>query len=129
MNKLTKIKLVTFLGILIIASISYVYHILPYKAIWLWFPVLVFVDYWLNWYAKKRGMILSDEMTMHTAGKSAWVTFWATLTLILLTIVYYDFNRIYVDARYLLAYIAGFMGIVFLIVNAYYNLKYGAWDD
>ncbi len=128
MNKLTKIKLVTFLGILIIASISYVYHILPYKAIWLWFPLLVFVGYWMDRYAKKRGMILSDEMTMHTAGKSAWVTFWATLIFILLTIVYYDFNRTYMDVRHPLAYIAGFMGIVFLVVNAYYNIKYGAWD-
>ena len=128
MNKLTKIKLIAFLGILLIASISYVFHLLPYKAIWLWFPILVFVEYWLNWYAKRRGMILSDEMTKQTIGKSAWMTFQATIAIIFLTIVYYDFNLVQTDPRYTLAYLAGFMGIVFLLVNAYYNKKQGAWD-
>jgi hypothetical protein len=128
MNKLTKIKLIAFLGILLIASISYVFHLLPYKAIWLWFPILVFVEYWLNWYAKRRGMILSDEMTKQTIGKSAWMTFQATIAIIFLTIVYYDFNLVQTDPRYTLAYLAGFMGIVFLLVNAYHNKKQGAWD-
>jgi uncharacterized membrane protein len=127
MNKLTKIKLVTFLAILLLASFSYVYHLLPYKAIWLWFPILVFVDYWLNAYARKRGMILSDEMTKQTIGKSAWTTFQATIAVIFLTIVYYaSFNRIHTDPRYTLAYLAGFMGIFFLLVNAYYNVRQGA---
>lgn len=128
MNKLIKIKLLVFLGMLLLASFFYIFHILPYKAVWLWFPILVFVDYWLDWYAKRKGMILSDEMTKQTTGKSAWATFQATIVLIFLTIVYYDFNRTMIDPRYTLAYLAGFMGIVFLAVNTYYNIKQGAWD-
>lgn len=128
MNKLTKIKLAAFLGILLVASFSYITHALPYKAVWLWFPILVFVNYWLNWYAMKRGMILSDEMIEQTTGKSAWATFQATIVLLFLAIVYYDLNRTQIDARYILAYLAGFMGIVFLLVNAYYNIKQGAWE-
>ncbi|MFQ5816294.1 MAG: hypothetical protein ACE5G7_07350 [Candidatus Hydrothermarchaeaceae archaeon] len=128
MDKLAKVKLVVFSGILTIASISYIFHLLPYKAIWLWFPILVFVDYWLDWYAMRKGMILSDEMTKLTIGKSAWATFQATIVLIFLTIVYYDFNRTQIDPRYMLAYIAGFMGITFLIVNTFYKLKQGAWE-
>lgn len=130
MNKLTKAKLIIFSGILLLASISYAFHILPYKAVWLWFPVLVFVNHWLNWYAKRRGMILSDEMTKQTTGKAAWIAFQATITALFLAIVYYDFNLHLCsgDPRYILAYIAGFMGIVFLAVNAYYNIKQGAWE-
>ncbi len=128
MNKLTKVKLVVFSGVLIVASISYIFHLLPYKAIWLWFPVLVFVDYWLNWYAQKKGMILSDEMTRLTTGKSAWATFQATMVFIFLAIVYYDYINTWVDPRYILAYVAGFMGIVFLVVNIYYNFREGAWE-
>ncbi|MEE8167316.1 MAG: hypothetical protein V3T58_00385 [Candidatus Hydrothermarchaeales archaeon] len=128
MNKLMKIKFVVFSGILIIAAISYIFHLLPYKAIWLWFPILVFVDYWMDWYAKRKGMILSDEMTRLTTGKSAWATFQVTIALILLTIVYYDSNRMYIDPRFILAYIAGFMGIIFLIANTYYKFKQGAWE-
>lgn len=127
-NKLTKIKLLVFSGILLMASFFYVYHILPYKAIWLWFPILVFVDYWLNWYAKKRGMILSDELTQQIIGKSAWATFQLTIAVIFVTIVYYDMHRTHIDPRYILAYLAGFMGITFLAVNTYYNIKQGLWD-
>ena len=128
MNKLTKIRIIAFSGIIIIAAISYAYHILPYKAVWLWFPIFVFVDYWLNAYAKKRGMVLSDEMTEQTIGKAAWETFLATIAFIFLTIVYYDYNRVTMDPRYILAYLAGFMGISFLMVTLYYNIKSGAWD-
>ncbi|RMF90815.1 MAG: hypothetical protein D6733_02835 [Methanobacteriota archaeon] len=128
MNKLTKAKLLAFTGIIIAAAVAYIYHLLPYKAIWLWAPVLVFVDYWLDWYARKRGMILSDEMTVQTTGKSAWATFQATIALLFLAIVYYDMHRASVDPRYILAYIAGFMGIVFFAVNTYYNIRQGAWD-
>lgn len=128
MNKLTKAKLVVFSVIVVIASTSYIFHLLPYRAVWLWFPIVVFVDYWLDWYAKRRGMILSDEMTRQTTGKSAWATFQATIILIFITIVYYDFTRTNIDPRFILAYIAGFMGIIFLIVNTYYNLKQGAWE-
>lgn len=128
MNKLMKVRLFVFLGIVLLASISYIFHLLPYKAIWLWFPILAGMDYWLNWYAERRGMILSDEMTKQTAGKSALVTFQATIALVFLTIVYYDFYQTPVDPRYLLAYLAGFMGIVFLTVNMYYKIKQGAWE-
>jgi hypothetical protein len=130
MNKLTKIRFLAFFGIATFAVISYYTHFLPYKAVWLWFPILVFVDYWLNTYAKKRGMVLSDEMTKQTVGKSAWVTFQATIAVIFIAIVYYDSNRhlCIADPRYILAYIAGFMGIAFLLANAYYNKKQGAWD-
>ncbi len=125
MNKLTKVKIVTFSGIVIIASVSYILHLLPYKAIWLWFPVIVFIDYWLDWYARNRGMVLSDEMTRLTTGKSAWATFQATIALIFITIVYYDIHRIQLDPRFILAYIAGFMGIFFLVMNTYYTFKQG----
>lgn len=125
MNKLTKIKLLIFSGILFIASVSYIFHLLPYKAIWLWAPILVFVDYWLDEYAKKRGMILSDEMTDQTTSKSAWLTFQVTIVLMFLAIVYYDINRTSIDPRYILAYFAGFMGITFLAFNTYYNIKHG----
>ena len=128
MNKLTKIRFLAVFGIAAFAALSYYTHFLPYTAVWLWFPIIVFVDYWLNWYTKRRGMILSDEMTKQTIGKSAWMTFQATIALIFLTIVYYDFNLVQTDPRYTLAYLAGFMGIVFLLVNAYHNIKQGAWD-
>lgn len=127
MNKLTKVKLIVFLSILTVASISYIFHLLPYRAIWLWFPIIVFVDYWLDWYAQKRGMILSDEMTRLTVGKSAWVTFQVTIALIFLSIVFYDIHRTRIDPRITLAYVAGFMGITFIIVQTYYNLKHGSW--
>jgi len=125
MKKLTKIKLLIFSGLLLIASISYIFHLLPYKAIWLWAPILVFVDYWLDEYAKKRGMILSDEMTDQTTSKSAWLTFQTTIVLMFLAIVYYDINRTSIDPRYILAYFAGFMGLTFLAFNTYYNIKHG----
>ncbi len=127
-NKLTRIKLAAFLGILLVASFSYITHALPYRAVWLWFPIIVFVNYWLNWYAMKRGMILSDEMIEQTTGKSAWATFQITIVFLFLAIVYYDLNRTQIDVRYILAYIGGFMGITFLVVNAYYNIKHGAWE-
>ncbi|MFQ5975185.1 MAG: hypothetical protein ACE5J5_02560 [Candidatus Hydrothermarchaeales archaeon] len=128
MNKLTKIKLLVFSGILLIAGVSYIFHLLPYKAIWLWPPIFVFVDYWMDSYAKKKGMILSDEMTELTTGKSAWLTFQATIAIIFLTIVYYDSRRTGIDPRYLLAYVAGFMGITFFVVNIYYNIQHGRWE-
>ena len=128
MNKLTKIKLIAFTGIIIIAAISYAFHILPYKAVWLWFPIFVFVDYWMNWYAKRRGMILSDELTKQTIGRAAWETFQATIAFIFLAIVYYDYTRVSMDPRFILAYVAGFMGISFLLVTVYHNIKSGAWD-
>ncbi|NOZ76112.1 MAG: hypothetical protein GXO65_05615, partial [Euryarchaeota archaeon] len=43
-------------------------------------------------------------------------------------IVYYDNNRTLMDPRYLLAYLAGFMGIVYIIVYAYYNIRQGVWE-
>ncbi|MFQ5888065.1 MAG: hypothetical protein ACE5HY_05160 [Candidatus Hydrothermarchaeales archaeon] len=128
MNKLTKVKLFVFLGIILIASFSYIFHILPYTAIWLWFPILVFVNHWLDWYAERRGMILSDEMTRQRTGVSSWWTFQATIALIFLSIVYYDSHRTSIDPRFILAYLAGFMGIIFLAVYAYYNFKQGVWE-
>jgi len=128
MDKFSKIKLVVFSGILLIASISYVFHLLPYKAIWLWFPILAFVDYWIDKYEEKQGLILEDELTKLTTEKAAWVTFQMTIFLVFIAIFYYDINRTQIDPRYTLAHIAGFMGIFFLIVNAYYNYKLGAWE-
>ncbi|NOZ77460.1 MAG: hypothetical protein GXO65_07390, partial [Euryarchaeota archaeon] len=81
MNKLTKAKLGVFVGIILTASVSYVYHLLPYKAIWLWPLIIVFANRWLDWYAEKRGVILSDEMTMERTWVAAWKTFQATVVL------------------------------------------------
>ncbi len=127
-DKLAKLKLVVFSGILLIASISYIFHLLPYKAIWLWFPILAFVDYWIDQYAQREGMILEDELTKLTTEKAAWATFQLTIFLIFITIVYYDFNRAQIDPRYVLVQIAGAMGIIFLIADTYYNIKLGAWE-
>ncbi len=128
MNKIMKIKLLVFSGILLVASICYVLHWLPYTAIWLWAPILVFVDYYLDGYAKRSGMVLYDEMAEQTTEKSAWVTFQATIVVAFLMIVYYDLRRTQIDPRYTLAYLVGFMGIVFLVVSTYYNIKQGVYE-
>ena len=128
MNKLTKAKLAVILGIILIAAISYLYHLLPYNAIWLWFPIAVFVNRWLDMYAEKRGMILSDEMTMQRTWVSAWKTFQWTIVGVFLAIVYYDAYRTIVDPRYILAYLAGFMGIAYIVVYIYYSIKQGMWE-
>ena len=128
MDKLTKIKLFVFISIILIAAFSYAFHTLPYNAIWLWFPILVLVNHWLDWYAKKRGMVLSDEMTLQRTRVSAWWTFQATIAIIFISIAYYDLNRTSMDPRYILAYLAGYMGIVYLVVYIYYNIKQGVWE-
>ncbi len=128
MNKLTKIKTLAFSGIIVVGTVSYVYHLLPYRAVWLWFPILVFVDYWLSWYARRRGMILSDELTEQATERSAWATFQATIAFIFLAIVYYDINRTLVDSRIIFAYVAGFMGVAFIVFKIYYNFEQGIWD-
>jgi uncharacterized membrane protein len=128
MNKLMKVKLFLFSGIFLIATFSYILHLLPYRAILLWFPIIVIVNYWLDWYAESRGMILSDEMTRQRASVSAWWTFQTTIAFIFLSIVYYDLNRTQIDPRYILAYLAGYMGIVYLAVYVYYNIKQGVWE-
>jgi|GEM_PF-6357810 len=129
MNKLMKARLFVFSSIILAALFSYALHILPYSAVWLWFPILVLVNHWLDWYAEKRGMILSDEMTRQRAGIAAWWTFQTTIILIFMAVVYYDLNRTSVDPRYILAYLAGFMGIAYLAVYVYYNIKQGVWDE
>ncbi len=128
MNKLSKIKLTVFIGILTIAAVSYKLHLLPYKAVWLWAPVIAFAGYGIDEYAKKRGMILSDEMTESIIGKTAWMTFQGTILFLFLAIIYYDTNRIQVDPRYILAYTAGFMGITFVIFNTYFNFQQGVYE-
>jgi uncharacterized membrane protein HdeD (DUF308 family) len=128
MNKLTRAKLTVFFGILLMASISYAFHLLPYRAVWLWFPILVFVNRWLDWYAMKKGMVLSDEMTMQRTWVSAWKTFQGTIAVIFLTIVYYDTYRTSMDPRFILAYLAGFMGIAYIAVFVYYSIKQGMWE-
>jgi uncharacterized membrane protein len=127
-NKLTRAKLMVFIGVILTASISYVYHLLPYRAIWLWFPILVFVNRWLDWYAIKKGKILSDEMTMQRTWVSAWKTFQATIAILFLAIVYYDTYRTSMDPRFILAYLAGFMGITYIVVYIYYSIKQGMWE-
>lgn len=128
MNKLTKAKLAVIVGMALTAAISYLYHLLPYNAIWLWFPIAVFINRWLDMYAEKRGMILSDEMTMQRTWISAWKTFQWTIAVIFLAIVYFDVYRTIVDPRYVLAYLAGFMGIAYIIVYIYYSIKQGMWE-
>lgn len=128
MNKLMKAKLAVIFGITLTASISYIYHLLPYSAIWLWFPIAVFVNRWLDMYAEKRGMILSDEMTMQRTWVAAWKTFQTTVVVLFLAIVYYDSYRAVTDPRYILAYLAGFMGIVYIVVYIYYSIKQGMWE-
>jgi len=128
MDKLMKAKLAVFSALILAAVFSYAFHILPYNAVWLWFPILVLVNHWLDWYAIRRGMILSDEMTRQRAGVAAWWTFQGTILLIFVSIVFYDTSRTFIDPRYLLAYLAGFMGIAYLAVYIYYNIKQGVWD-
>jgi hypothetical protein len=91
-------------------------------------PILVLVNYWLDWYAQRRGLILSDEMTRQRSWVSAWWTFQATIMLIFILIVYYDLNRTSIDPRFVLAPLAGYMGIAFIGVYIYYNIKQGIWD-
>jgi uncharacterized membrane protein len=128
MNKLTKAKLTVLIGIVLTAAISYLYHLLPYNAIWLWFPIAVFVNHWLDIYAEKRGMVLSDEMTLQRTRVAAWKTFQGTIIVVFLAIVYYDAYRTIVDPRYILAWLAGFMGIVYITVYIYYSIKQGMWE-
>ncbi len=128
MNKLDKAKILVFISIVLAAALSYLFHLLPYRAAWLWFPILVIVNHWLEWYAKKRGLILEDEMTRQRAGTASWMTFQATIALMFVSIVYYDMNRTAMDPRFVLAYLAGYMGIVYILVYAYYNIKQGIWE-
>ena len=128
MDKLTKVKLSVFGTIVLVAVVSFAFHLLPYRGGLLWFPILVIVNSWIDFYAKKKGMILTDEMTRQRTGTAAWWTFQLTIATIFLNIVYYEFNRTLIDARFALAYIAGYMGIVFLVVYVYYNYKQGVWD-
>jgi hypothetical protein len=128
MDKLSKVRLLVFVVIILVGSISYIFHLLPYNAVWLWFPILVFVNHWLNWYARKKGLILSDEMTRQRGGIAAWWTFQGTIVILFLLIVYYDLYRALVDPRYILAYLAGFMGIAYLFVYIYFNIKQGIWE-
>jgi hypothetical protein len=128
LDKLYKVRLFVFSNIILIGLISYIFHLLPYSAVWLWFPIIVFLNHWLNWYAKKRGLILSDEMTKQRGVIASWWTFQSTIVIIFLLIVYYDLYRTLVDPRYILAYLAGFMGIVYLFVYIYFNIKQGIWE-
>jgi uncharacterized membrane protein len=128
MDKLSKAKLLVFSAIVLVATYSYATHTLPYRAVWLWFPIFVIVNHWLDWYAKNRGLILSDEMTRQRTWVASWWTFQATIALIFLSIVYYDIYKTSIDPRFVLAYLSGYMGIVFLAVYIYYNFKQGIWD-
>ena len=127
-DKITKIKLLVFSSITVIAVASYIFRILPRIAIWLWPPVLALVDYYIDWYAQRRGIILYDEMVERTTEKSAWITFQVTILLMFLIIVQFDIYRTQIDPRYIVAYLAGFMGILFLAINTYYNIKQGALE-
>lgn len=127
MNKLDKAKIFVFTTVIIIAALSYIFHALPYRAAWLWFPILVLVNQWMDSYAKKRGLILEDEMTRQRTGTASWMTFQATIALLFISIVYYDINRTVMDPRLVFAYLAGYMGIVYILVYVYYNIKQGIW--